>query len=59
MQIKGLQKIIKLCDRIGLKTLKDLERFYKEEAEQGEAVTATLQRYVNSLPKYFRIKKDK
>lgn len=59
MQIKGLQKIIKLCDRIGLKTLKDLERFYKEEVEQGEAVTATLQRYVNNLPKYFRIKKDK
>lgn len=49
MQIKGLKRLKELCDKIGLKTLGDLEDFYKKEAEQGEAVTTTLERYANEL----------
>lgn len=44
MQIKGLEKLNKLCKCLGLKTLIELERVYKLEHKQGEAVITTLER---------------
>lgn len=55
MQIKGFTKIKTLCDKIGLKTLGDLEDFYKREAKQGEAVITTLERYADELGEDFKI----
>lgn len=55
MQIKGLKRLKTLCNRIGLKTLGDLENFYKREAKQGEAVSATLERYAEELGENFKI----
>lgn len=57
MQIKGLKKLKRLCDRIGLENIGDLIIFYNENAEQGESIITALERYIASLPKYQRFKK--
>lgn len=56
MQIKGLTRLKTLCDKIGLKTLGDLQRFYKSEHQNGEAVLTTLERYAETLGNNFTIK---
>ena len=56
MQMKGLTKLKTLCDKIGLKTLGDLQQFYKAEHQNGEAVLTTLERYAETLGKNFKIK---
>ena len=56
MQIKGLTRLKTLCDKIGLKTLGDLQQFYKSERQNGEAVLTTLERYAETLGKNFKIK---
>ena len=55
MQIKGLQRLIKLATRIGLKTLGDLEYFYKHEAAKGEDLITTLERYNEEVGEDFKI----
>lgn len=55
MQIKGLQRLIKLATRIGLKTLGDLEYFYKHEAVNGEDLITTLERYNAEVGENFKI----
>lgn len=58
MQIKGLQKLIRLAKKIGLKTLGDLEDFYKRESLNGEDLITTLERYNAELGEYFEVKED-
>lgn len=56
MQMKGLTRLKTLCDKIGLKTLGDLQQFYKSEHQNGEAVLTTLERYAETLGNNFKIK---
>ena len=58
MQIKGLAKLKTLCDKIGLKTLSDLQQFYEHEKVDGEAVITTLERYADELGEDFKIIKE-
>ena len=57
MHIKGLKKLKRLCDRIGLENIGDLITFYNENAEHGESIITVLERYIASFPKYQRFKK--
>lgn len=47
MQIKGLERLKTLCDALGLVTLGDLEKVYKANKKDGEAVITTLERLAN------------
>ena len=58
MQIKGLQRLIKLATRIGLKTLGDLEYFYKHEAVNGEDLITTLERYNKEVGEDFKVEEE-
>ena len=58
MQIKGLQRLIKLATRIGLKTLGDLEYFYKHEAVNGEDLITTLERYNKEVGEDFNVEEE-
>lgn len=58
MQIKGLQRLIKLATRIGLKTLGDLEYFYKHEAVNGEDLITTLERYNAEVGENFKVEEE-
>lgn len=58
MQIKGLQRLIKLATRIGLKTLGDLEYFYKHEAVNGEDLITTLERYNEEVGEDFKVEEE-
>ena len=49
MMMKGLQRLWKLCDKIGLKTLGDMKYFYEHEKQQGEDFITTLERYCKEL----------
>lgn len=49
MMMKGLQRLWKLCDKIGLKTLGDIKQFYEQERQQGEDLITTLERYAADL----------
>ena len=58
MQIKGLQRLIKLATRIGLKTLGDLKYFYKTQAYQGEDLITALERYNEEVGEDFEIEEE-
>lgn len=47
MQIKGFERLKTLCDALGLVTLGDLEKVYKANKKDGEAVITTLERLAN------------
>lgn len=47
MQIKGLKRLKTFCDRLGIKTLGQLEDFYNLHKLNGEAVISTLERLAN------------
>lgn len=48
MQIKGLKRLKTLCDKLGLRTLGQLEDFYNFHKLNGEAVISTLERLANN-----------
>ena len=44
-------EVVKLCQLLGIETLKDLKRFKQEEKEKGETVAEALKRYLAELQK--------
>lgn len=44
MQIKGFERLKTLCNALGIVTLGDLEKVYKANKKDGEAVVTTLER---------------
>ena len=49
MQIKGLKRLKTFCDLLGLETLAQLEEFYKQHTNEGEAVITTLEKAVERM----------
>lgn len=51
MQMKGLKRLKTLCDKLGIVYLYELQELYKQNAQQGEALTTTLERLVKEQNK--------
>lgn len=52
MMMKGLQKMTRLCQKVGLKTWGEMLDFYKKEKQDGEDFITTLERYAAELGDY-------
>lgn len=51
MQMKGLKRLKTLCDKLGIVYLYELQELYKQNAQQGEALTTMLERLVKEQNK--------
>lgn len=49
MMMKGLLKMSKLCEKVGLKTCGEMLDFYNKEKQDGEDFITTLERYAKEL----------